>query len=57
VGLAVSLGHLKLVTERAGGRTSVVHALTGADRRITHQIELRPRYRDGMRRPVLSGMR
>ena len=39
VGLAVSLGHLKLVTERAGARTRVLHVLTGADRRITHQVE------------------
>lgn len=39
VGMAVSLGHLKLVTERAGGRTRVVHALAGADHHIVHQIE------------------
>lgn len=40
VGLAVSLGHLKLVTERAGGRTRVIHVLTGAERHIVHQVEL-----------------
>jgi hypothetical protein len=42
VGLAVSLGHLKLYTERENGRTKVLHAMTGADGRITHQIEYRP---------------
>ena len=41
VGLAVSLGHLKLFTELGEGRTKVLHALTGADGRITHQIEYR----------------
>ncbi len=39
VGLAVSLGHLKLVTERESGRTRVLHVLIGADHRITHQVE------------------
>lgn len=39
VGLAVALGHLKLFTERATGRTRVLHALIGADHRITHQME------------------
>ena len=41
VGLAVSLGHLKLYTELGEGRTKVMHALTGVDGRITHQIEYR----------------
>ena len=41
VGLAVSLGHLRLLTEWAGARTKVFHALTGENRRITHQIEYR----------------
>jgi hypothetical protein len=41
VGLAVSLGHLKLYTELGEGRTKVMHAMTGADGRITHQIEYR----------------
>jgi hypothetical protein len=40
VGLAVSLGHLKLYTER-GEVTRVLHAMTGADGHITHQIEYR----------------
>jgi hypothetical protein len=41
VGMAVSLGHLKLFTERGEGRTKILHALTGADGKITHQIEYR----------------
>ncbi|HEV3333288.1 MAG TPA: hypothetical protein VG096_20010 [Bryobacteraceae bacterium] len=39
VGLAVSLGHVKLFTERTGGGTRIVHAMTGADHHITHQVE------------------
>jgi len=46
VGLAVSLGHLKLYTEWGEGRatsvrTLVLHALTGANGKITHQVEYR----------------
>ena len=41
VGLAVSLGYLKLYTEWGEGRTRVLHALTGADGHITHQIDYR----------------
>jgi len=41
VGLAVSLGHLKLYTEWGEGRTKALHAMTGADGRVTHQIEYR----------------
>jgi hypothetical protein len=40
VGLAVSLGHLKLYTERGEG-TRALHAMTGADGRILHQVEYR----------------
>lgn len=39
VGLAVSLGQLKLYTQWALARTKVLHGLTGQDHRITHQIE------------------
>jgi hypothetical protein len=44
VGLAVSLGHLKLYTQwvYAQGtvsRTKILHGLTGQDHHITHQIE------------------
>lgn len=41
VGLAVSKGFLKLYTEWTTGRTHILHALTGADGAITHQIEYR----------------
>ncbi len=46
VGLAVSLGHLKLYTEWGQGRTTpirtrVLHVLMGAEGRITHQVEYR----------------
>jgi hypothetical protein len=41
VGLAVSLGHLKLYTELGEGRTKVMHAMTGVDGKITHQVEYR----------------
>ncbi len=39
VGLAVSLGQLKLYSQWAGGRTKVLHGLTGQEHHITHQIE------------------
>lgn len=39
VGLSISLGHLKLYTQWRGDRTKISHGLTGADYRITHQIE------------------
>jgi len=41
VGLAVSLGHLKLFTEWVSARTRIRHTLTGEDSRITHQVEYR----------------
>jgi hypothetical protein len=41
VGLAVSLGHLRLLTEWATFRSDILHALAGAGGRITHQIEYR----------------
>jgi hypothetical protein len=41
VGLAVSLGHLKLYTQFAGTRTKVIHLLTGQDHHITHEVEFR----------------
>jgi hypothetical protein len=40
-GLSVSLGYLRLYTQWSTGRTRVVHALTGENSRITHQIEYR----------------
>jgi hypothetical protein len=41
VGLSVSLGHLRLYTQRGSAHTSIVHTLTGGDHRIVHQIEYR----------------
>jgi hypothetical protein len=41
VGLSVSMGYLKLYTQRSGARTKIVHSLTGANHRIIHQIEYR----------------
>jgi hypothetical protein len=40
-GLSVSLGKLRLITQRSSTRTRITHALTGADSRIVHQIEYR----------------
>lgn len=40
-GLSVSMGHLRLYTQRSGARTKIVHTLTGGNHRITHQIEYR----------------
>ena len=41
VGLAVSLGHLRLFAQWDGVRTKVMHALSGENNRIVHQIEYR----------------
>ncbi len=41
VGLAVSLGHLKLLTRWEAPRTQILHSLTGQDHQITHQVEYR----------------
>jgi hypothetical protein len=40
-GLSVSLGNLRLYTQRLTPRTQIVHALTGGDSHIVHQIEYR----------------
>lgn len=39
VGFAVSLGHLKLYTQWQTPRTKILHALTGENYNITHQVE------------------
>jgi hypothetical protein len=39
VGLAVSLGHLKMYTEWTVGHTRILHVLTGADGHVIHQLE------------------
>ena len=41
VGLAVALGHLRLYTQWNRPRTVILHALTGEDNRILHQVEYR----------------
>jgi len=41
VGLSVSLGYLRLYTQRLTPRTKILHVLTGADSKILHQIEYR----------------
>jgi hypothetical protein len=41
VGLSISLGYLRLYTQRSSAHTKIVHTLTGADHRIIHQIEYR----------------
>ena len=40
-GLSVSLGYLRLITRRITADTKVIHALTGQNNHITHQIEYR----------------
>jgi hypothetical protein len=42
VGLAVSLGHLRLYTEWTDGRTKAIHFMTGVNGVIVHQIEYSP---------------
>jgi hypothetical protein len=41
VGLAVSLGHLRLYTEWSNTHTTILHALTGENLNIIHQVEYR----------------
>ena len=40
-GLSISLGYLRLYTQRSSAHTKVVHSLTGENFRIVHQIEYR----------------
>jgi hypothetical protein len=40
-GLSVSLGYLRLYTQRSSAHTKIIHALTGENYRIVHQIEYR----------------
>lgn len=40
-GLSVSLGYLRLYTQRSVGNTKIVHTLTGGSHQIVHQIEYR----------------
>jgi hypothetical protein len=39
VGLEIAFGHLRFFTHWDTGRTTVLHALTGEDSKITHQVE------------------
>jgi len=39
VGLAISLGHLKLYTQWSAGYTKIVHSLTGANGKVLHRLE------------------
>jgi hypothetical protein len=41
VGVAISIGHLKLYTDRKGPRTRVFHTMAGEDGHIVHQIDYR----------------
>jgi hypothetical protein len=41
VGLSVAKGYLKLYTQRTGPRTKILHALTGENDKIIHQLEYR----------------
>ncbi len=41
VGLSISMGYLRLYTQRSSARTKIVHTLTGENHRIVHQIEYR----------------
>jgi hypothetical protein len=53
VGLAVSLGHLRLYARWEAGRTQVVHALSGEDQQIIHLVE----YRSGALKPFEDQVR
>jgi hypothetical protein len=43
VGLSIAAGHLKMITERESVRTRVLHALSGENSVIVHQIEYQSR--------------
>ncbi|HEY3822927.1 MAG TPA: hypothetical protein VGL82_00120 [Bryobacteraceae bacterium] len=53
-GLAVSLGNLRLITQRGNARTKVIHTLTGEDRRIFHQVEYRSVELEALENKVLQ---
>lgn len=56
-GLSVSLGNLRLYTERIKTRTKIVHALSGKDSHIVHQIEYRSVELEGLERNFLQRSR
>jgi hypothetical protein len=41
-GMEIAVGHLKIYTQWTVAGTTVLHALSGGDHRIVHQIEIRP---------------
>ena len=53
VGLSISLGYLRLYTQRSSSRTKVNHTLTGENHRITHQIEYRSVELEGFENKLL----
>lgn len=53
-GLSISLGYLRLYTQRGNARTKIVHALTGEDSRIIHQIEYRSVALEALENKVLQ---
>lgn len=57
VGLSVSLGYLRLYTQRVTPRTKIVHALTGADSKIVHQIEYRSVEFEALENAAIHGQR
>jgi len=52
-GLSVSLGYLRLYTQRSGAHTKIVHTLTGGNHQIVHQIEYRSVELEGLENKVL----
>lgn len=56
-GLSVSLGYLRLYTQRQTPRTQIVHALTGGDSHILHQIEYKSIELQALEKAALRGER
>ena len=54
-GLSISLGNLRLITQRSNAHTKVIHALTGASSHIVHQIEYRSIELEPLENEVLHG--
>jgi hypothetical protein len=52
-GLSVSLGYLRLYTQRSAAHTKIVHTLTGGNHQIVHQIEYRSVELEGLENKVL----
>jgi len=53
-GLSISLGYLRLYTQRSSPRTKIVHALSGENQRIVHQIEYRSVELEALENKVLQ---